>query len=227
MASYHVQIKMTLSAAGPVLVSSGADNQTKPEMEDTVFLMGKSDGRDTYVIPGSSLKGVISHYLDLPETAYLFGYVNKQDPYKREKNSRKSKIAVSDFYADMDTIETDIRYSTALGSISQSAKSTSLNNMQPVIKGDFHGNLRMKDVSADEICKILNAIAAIDRFEICIGGKTSRGFGRMRVSDFQMTASNGYDKQTLKPLICGEYDSFVTAKTDFSAKIKKEEVPQT
>ena len=219
--SYEVQIKLTLSAAGPVLVSSGSDNQVHPEMADHIFLMGKSDGKDTYVIPGSSLKGVIRHYL-CRQPDYSDGMIEELFG-KIGGETKKSKIAFSDLYADMNTVQTEIRNSTALGGVSQSAKNGTLNNMQPVTRGNFCGNIRsLKALNAQELCMILDAIQAIDCFTICIGGKISRGFGRMHVSSFSMTLSDGYDPATMRPRIAAEYDSFVTAKTALSAECSGE-----
>lgn len=211
---YQTILKFTLSPVGPVLVSSGSANKLHPELPDNTFLMSSNNGEDTFVIPGSSLKGVIKHYLyricKTDETVdRLFGSA-------QNKNARKSRVSVADAFADMATVQTTLRHSTALGSVSQSAKNGSLNNMMAVIDGDFAADIRMKDVTDAEILMILRALQAIESHEICIGGKISRGFGRMCVKDFQMTVSSGYDTE-LRPVIVGEFDSLATAVTAVSS----------
>ena len=205
---YQTILKFTLSPAGPVLVSSGSANKLHPELPDNTFLMSRNHGEETFVIPGSSLKGVIKHYLyRISETDenvdWLFGGA-------QNKNARKSRVSVADAFADMTTVETSLRHSTALGSVSQSAKSGSLNNLMAVIAGDFAAGIRMKNVTEAEILMILRALQAIEAHEICIGGKISRGFGRMHIKDFQMTVCCGYDAE-LHPVIAGEFDSLSTA----------------
>lgn len=208
--TYQVLLQFTLSPAGPVLVSSGSGNKLHPELPDNTFLMSYDGEQDAFVIPGSSLKGVIRHYLyriqqNDRQVDALFGFVEKKD-------AKKSKISVSDAFADMKTAETTVRHSTALGSVSQSAKNGTLNNMQAVTNGAFAGNIRLKNVNKDEILMILNSLKAINRGEICVGGRISRGFGRMRITQFQMTASGGYDAD-LKPIIAGAFDSLDKALT--------------
>ena len=205
---YQVQIEYVLSADGPVLVSSGSGNKLHPELPDSTFLTSRDGGQEVFVIPGSTLKGVVRHYLcsikGVPAVDSLFGDVKKE-------GARKSRIAFSDAFADMDTIKTAIRYNTALGSVSQSAKGGSLNNCQAVIRGRFPGNIRMNNVSGQEIDMIVGAFSAIDNRMLFIGGKSSRGFGRMRVDSFVMTVSDGYDKETLRPHVTGRADSLESA----------------
>ena len=207
--NYHVQMTFKLCPAGPMLISSGSRNKLHPELPDNTFLMSWDGTQDSYVIPGSSLKGVLRHYLyqsgcNPLEVDTLFGTAGNQ-------NSKKSRISVSDAYADMKTIETALRHTTALGSVSQSAKGGSLNSMQAVIAGSFSGNIRLSNVNKEEIRLILLALLAVESGEICIGGKISRGFGRVHISDFCMTVSEGYDENSLRPIVKGSYDSLGSA----------------
>lgn len=207
---YQTILKFTLSPAGPVLVSSGSANKLHPELPDHTFLMSRNLGEETFVIPGSSLKGVIKHYLyRISENDEQVERLLGNPP---EADARKSRVSVADAFADMATVQTTLRHSTAIGAVSQSAKSGSLNNMMAVIAGDFAAGIRMKDVTEAEILMMLRALQAIEQQEICIGGKISRGFGRMRIKDFQMTVSCGYDAN-LHPVIAGEFDSLTTAAT--------------
>ena len=211
---YQTILKFTLSPDGPVLVSSGSANKLHPELPDNTFLMSRNNGEETFVIPGSSLKGVIKHYLyRICENDEQVEQLLGNQP---EAAARKSRVSVADAFANMATVKTTLRHSTALGAVSQSAKSGSLNNMMAVIAGVFAANIRMKDVTEAEILMLLRALQAIELHEICIGGKISRGFGRMHIKDFQMTVSCGYDTN-MCPIIAGEYDSLATAVTAVSS----------
>lgn len=208
---FDALINYTICPKGPVLVSASNGNKLHPEMPDRTFLKSCDNGVEKYVIPGSSLKGVIRHYLykkqsdDLVDS--LFGYSDK-----KKKENLKSRVSISDAFADMDTIETTVRYSTAIGSVSQSAKRGSLNQCEAVIKGNFNGTMRLRSVSEAEIAMLLSALNAMNSGEICVGGRISRGFGRISVNQFEMTVTQGY-KTDLTPNIIGNYTSIDDALT--------------
>ncbi|MCD8094861.1 MAG: RAMP superfamily CRISPR-associated protein [Ruminococcus sp.] len=209
-----VHISFNLSADGPVLVSSGSKNSIHPERPDNMFLRGMDKGKECYVIPGSSIKGIVKHYL---YTIYTDEQIDKLFGYTAKENNLKSCICFYDAYADMDTIRSTIRYSTAVGSVSQSAKTGSLNNLEAVTAGNFKCNIVLKNVTDDEIKMILNAIEAIDVGMIFIGGKVSRGFGKMKVNDFKMILSKGYD-ENLTPIPCGSYESLQNAVKQYESR---------
>lgn len=199
----------TISAAGPVLIADGSSSKLNPELTDNRFLSGTdASGNRVYVIPGSSIKGVIRHYLynymNDTQINELFGYAGKNGKYK-------SKISFSDAYADMETVETILRTNTRIGSVSQGANK-GLNDALAVNKGDFHCSFRMCNYSTEELKWILSALNGFHTGEICIGGRVSRGFGRVRVSDFHMIVAAGYTKE-LKPRVIGEYVSLEAAMT--------------
>lgn len=52
-----------LCAVGPVIVGSGRSNELDPTLPDTTFLSGNNGEEETFVIPGSTIKGVIRHYI--------------------------------------------------------------------------------------------------------------------------------------------------------------------
>lgn len=200
----------TISADGPILISSGSSNRVNPDLPDACFLTGKNEsGKMVYVIPGSSVKGVVRHYLEdvgklsPAQAEEMFGTVKGQ--------SIRSKISFSDAYADMKTVQTDIRYQTAINPVSQSAKKNTLNNMEVVIAGAFPCHFRLLNYSKAELDALLFAIGAFDRGELCIGGRISRGFGTVRITDFHMKVIKGYDKETLSPNVIKIYDVLADA----------------
>ncbi len=220
----------TLSAAGPIIIKSTDATKLTPETADAIFLRsGTGDGKDAFVIPGSSIKGVVRHYLetapDVPKLlpagdqktfwTELFGSV--------EKPACKSKIAFSDAFADMETIETSIRYQTKIDAVSQGAAGGSLNSMQAVTKGDFPCSYRIRNLNAEELAVFAKAMAAFDAGELCIGGRISRGYGRVRIKDFQLVLTNGYD-QELRPRIlrtCDSLEAFLTNLDELKSMILK------
>lgn len=209
--------QFTISAAGPVLVSSGASNRVNPDLSDACFLRGQDgSGELAYVIPGSSIKGVMRHYLEdmgklsPAQAEVMFGRV-KAEATSRKVDPVRSKIALSDAYAVPGTVKTDIRYQTAINPVSQSAKGGSLNNMEVVIAGEFPCSFRLLNYEENELEALLCAIAAFNSGELCIGGRISRGFGTVQIRHFHMKLIQGIEKETLLPHVIASYDSLADA----------------
>ena len=216
---YPAIMKLTLTADGPLLVSSGSANRLHPELPDYTFMTSRVNGTDTYVIPGSALKGTVKHYLYRTcESDALIEALFKSD----QKPLKKSRISFQDAFADMDTVETAVRHSTAIGSVSQGPQHGTLNNLIAVIAGVFSTCIRMRDASVQEIKMILQALQAVNRHDICFGGRVSRGFGRMHIGRFSMTVSDGYDA-FLRPNIAGQYDTLSAAEEAYSSAVLQTE----
>lgn len=192
-----------MSADGPVIVATGSSNRISPEKTDTCFLMSNDNGKPVYVIPGSSIKGAIRSYV---EERFCFDEEKIKKLFGDAKPNRsiKGKISFYDAFADMDTIKTDIRYNTAISPIGQGVKTGSLNCIEAVTAGNFSTGFTMKNADDREFHYIIKALNGLNEGEICIGGRKSRGFGNMKIKDFKLTVTNGFDNE-LKPVIVGEY----------------------
>ena len=198
----------TISADGPLLVKSGTSNKTDPALPDARFLTGKDGETEAYVIPGSSLKGVIRHYLEdnhiLEEAAVksLFG--------THIGGSLRGRLSLSDAYADMSTVHIIHRTNTALGAVSQSTLRGSLNNTDTLDQGHFRCSFRILNPSEKDICALLNALDAMNRHILFIGGRTSKGYGRISVKDFQMRVIDGFTP-AFEPNITAEFSDLAQA----------------
>lgn len=194
-----------LSADGPVLVSEGGSNKPDPTRPDNTFmtgLFGAEHNDAAYVIPGSTIKGVLRNrmydILSDDEVKTIFG--------KIDNGNQKSKIKFNDAYAIMDTVITSVRHSTAIDPFTQSAKRTSLHNMEVVEKGIFKAGFIFKNYTSIEMEKLMLALCDINSGAVRFGGKISRGFGKMNVDNFHMKVNSGYDAD-LKPINEMEFDS--------------------
>lgn len=207
----EIKCSFTISADGPIIVSDGNSNRTNPEKPDNCFLMSRDNGMPAYVIPGSSIKGVIRKYVEEcfffneSRITALFGSVKKP--------AFKSKISFFDAFADMETIKTDMLFNTAISPVGQSAKTGSLNSVEAVIEGNFHTGFTLKNAGGTEFKYIIKALNALDDGEICIGGRKSRGFGNVKINNFRLVVSNGFDID-LKPVIVAEYNNAKTLLED-------------
>lgn len=198
-----------LAADGPVLVSEGGSNKPDPTRPDNTFmtgLLGSEHDKTAYVIPGSTIKGVVRHHMfdmmsdDKVDT--IFGKIGKEN--------QKSKIKFNDAYALMETVITSVRHSTAIEPCTQSAKSGSLNNMEVVEKGIFKAGFIFNNYENFEMEKLLLALYDINAGEVRFGGKISRDFGKMNVENFHMKVNSGYDAD-LKPINEMMFDSLEAA----------------
>ncbi len=186
-----------LCADGPVLISSGQSNKTNPTLPDNTFMTGfygKEHIRN-YVIPGSTVKGVIRHYmtdngLNERSAEELFG--------KIQGGALKSKIKFNDAYAVPETVVAAVRHSTKLDPLIQSAQTGTLNNMQVIESGVFKAAFTIKNFTNTEMEKLLCAIYDINLGAVTFGGKKSRGFGHMKVENFILTSFDGYNRDLTK-----------------------------
>lgn len=184
-----------LCADGPVLISSGQSNKTDPTLPDNTFMTGfyGKDHVKNFVIPGSTVKGVIRHYMTdcfSDEFNEFFGTLRPQ--------AYKSKIKFNDAYAVPDTVVTAVRYSTKLNPLIQSAETGTLNNMQVVESGVFKASFSVKNYTDTEMEKLLCAIYDINSGAVTFGGKKSRGFGHMKVQNFRLYSFDGYNSDLSK-----------------------------
>lgn len=209
--------EFTLSAAGPVLVSSHGGNEIDPTLPDSTFLMGSTETGMAYVIPGSSIKGVIrNRYCDIicdeNSVKKLFGYIDNTN-----KIVQRSKVSFHDAYADMDTVRVLTRYSTAIDSAIQGAKRNSLNNVQVVEKGDFMAGFKAVNCDYKEIRLLLKIIDDVNSGLVRFGGRKSRGFGAMTVTSFKLTVKKGLD-ENFNEKVEQVFDSLDEALAAYSAR---------
>lgn len=195
----------TITANGPLMIADGSSNRTDPSKPDTCFLTGAVNGDRVYVIPGSSIKGVVRGYVE-----DMLGKKNAEMLFGSVKPAIKSKVAFYDAFADMSTVKTDIRYNTAISAIGQNAVNGSLNSVEALIKGSFPAKLTVKNAEEKELLYILKALRALDTGELCIGGRKSRGYGLVNINDFNLRLFGGYDN-ALNPVVFAEFDEVRTA----------------
>lgn len=212
-----VVAEFILSAVGPVLVGSKGSNELDPTLPDAAFLMGSDGEQKAFVIPGSTIKGVIrSRYCDVNgnvPTEEVFGCINGQ-------KTHRSKLYFHDAYADMKTVKCGIRYSTAIKSINQNAKKNSLNNMQAVEKGDFHAGFKAINCTDENIYALLKILDEVNFGLVKFGGRKSRGFGAMKISSFTLRENSGFDENfNEKEKIV--YHSLEDALKAYSERVKK------
>ncbi len=216
-----VTAKFTLSAAGPILVGNKGSNEFDPTLPDTTFLMGNNGEEAAFVIPGSTIKGVIrSRYCEKTgkkdnddSVEALFGKANGNNP-------QRSKISFHDAYADMETIKAGVRHFTSINSINHNAVKGSLRDIQVVEKGDFYGDFKAINCTEQEIYTILQILDEVNLGLVKFGGQKSRGFGTMEISSFGLEENQGFD-ENLRAKDENLYNSLEEALKAYSERVKK------
>lgn len=186
-----------LCPLGPVLVSGGHSHKTDPTVPDITFMTGfsKNGGitEECYVIPGSTVKGVLRHYIQdnyiesQADVDILFGKITG--------GAQRSKINFHDAYAVPETVRSSLRNSTRLDPNNQAPVHHSLNNMEVIEKGVFKAGFQISNFTQREMEAILLTLLDINTGAVRFGGKVSRGFGQMYVDNFSMTANKGYSSE--------------------------------
>lgn len=174
---------------GPVLIQSGNSNKIDPTLPDASFVRGLYKGKMTLVIPGSTIKGVIRsrvHDIDSSIVDGLFGKVGNEP--------QKSKIGFHDAYAIPESVVTNIRYNTKIDNKSHSAERGSLRTLEVAERGVFNAGFRLINYEEAELHLILKALSDINTGLVRFGGGKSRGFGMMKLDNFQIDVSEGFDK---------------------------------
>ncbi len=198
------KVEFELLADGPVLISSGRSHKTDPTMPDTTFMTGycgKDHTEECYVIPGSTIKGVLRHYLQDyynfsdSDAGILFGRIPNNS---NRSPAQKSKVKFNDAFADPATIRTAVRNSTKINPLTQAPVGGSLNNMEAIEAGVFKASFSIRNFTNKEMSSLLNALRDINTGAVRFGGRVSRGFGQMKLGSFSLTANEGYNNE-LKP----------------------------
>ncbi len=186
--------EFVLSADSPVLVAAKYAGELDPTTVDAQFLMGSNGGEERCVIPGSTLKGVFRNFFETNDgyetldTGSLFGTLNGND-----QKAQTGRISFHDAYA-LGKVGMTVRQTTALDPCLQSAKKGTLNNVLAVEKGDFGAGFTVVNYYDKEILFLIEALELLNEGFIRIGGRKSRGFGKMTVKSFRITTIDGFNR---------------------------------
>ncbi len=193
-----------ICADGPVLISSKYSGEIDPTKPDIQFLQSLNGNESVFVIPGSTIKGVIRNFiendgklLDNISISKLFGTVKNNGDV-----TLKSRISFHDAYANMSNIHTTFRNSTAIHPHTQAALGTSLNNVIAVDKGSFNAGFTIVNFSYEELYAVLNALEMANVGFVRFGGRKSRGYGKVRIEDFELTIIDGFTEDMKEKISC-------------------------
>ena len=182
----------------PLTIGSGSSNELDPSLPDITFVSGFDGAQRAFVIPGSSLKGVLRSYIEknysVSAASALFGALKTA-----KDGSTKSKIAVYDAFADMSKTQYSVRYQIKIDPHNQCTNKSSLRNIQTVNQGVFKASFAITNFSDDELKYVYDALNRLNDGLLRLGAKTSVGFGKVSIENFKLRIYLTPDPVTLSP----------------------------
>lgn len=206
------KISFKLRPDSPISIRSGDNNALNPVLPESRFIRSYRDGEQEIVIPGSSLKGVFrsraERLLKEKKVCDIFGrqnecesqvrsYLNKDDQKDGKKVYKlqcpvcktfggkkiKSRIEFKDSFPEKDTVKLGIRYNVGIDRVKGAAIKGALFDPEILEDGIFPVDIYMKNIFKWQLKLIISIINDMNEGYVTIGGVTTRGFGKVVISD--------------------------------------------
>ncbi|NLK98544.1 MAG: CRISPR-associated RAMP protein [Epulopiscium sp.] len=208
----EAKITYTLKTLSPLYIKSGKNDSLNPTGIDESFLKVYKDGNPVPVLPGTSIKGVFRSRAEKiltnscdPLNNNCGKKVDKRNDngtarYKKScpacklfgSTALKSRILFGDAYPEGDyTIGT--RQTVAIDRITGSSKKGALFDLEYVEDALFKGEIEIQNFFQWHIKVLTELFEQVNEGFVIFGGVTSKGFGRMKLEDFQIRLKY-YDK---------------------------------
>lgn len=165
-----VYYQLTMKPQSPLRIGDG-----NTEVTDNDVLL---DGRNYPFIPGSSLAGIIRSMFEEADKEKLFGFV------KIDGTSENSKIIVSDAVLDSDTTQNDftvsVRDGVGIDKCGMAIPNAKYDFQIIETQKDFTSVIECDFDSEEDKATVEGVLEKIVQNGICVGAKTTRGFGEMK-----------------------------------------------
>ncbi|WP_058485139.1 type III CRISPR-associated RAMP protein Csx7 [Defluviitalea phaphyphila] len=205
-------ISYKLKTVSPLYIGSHNEDSLNPNAVDNSFLTVYRDGNPVPVLPGTSLKGVLRSNSEKILEGSCDPLRNncgkkvdrkKDDGTARYKKScpvcklfgstaLKSRILFGDAYPEGE-YKIGARKSVAIDRITGAAKGSALFDFEYVEDALFKGNIQIQNFFKWHIKLLIDLFERINEGYIVFGGFTSKGFGRMKLEEFNIVLRY-YDK---------------------------------
>lgn len=207
----EAKISILLHTKGPLTIRSAQGKLLDPTLLDMQCVKSRYQGKDTVVIPGSSLKGVIRSRYE--KIVSLFGgkccniFNDKNDcngkmrekkniPYQQQGEYVYQKvcpacklfgslnIASRIYIADAYPVDECIlgeRTGVGINRITGAAQKGALYDFEVVEDGIFRVEMTLKNYELYQMALLLYVLKDLDEGYVALGAATTRGNGRMEV----------------------------------------------
>lgn len=208
----EAKILLVLKTRSPLSIRIGEQKSINPMLPDMQCVKSRYQGKDTVIIPGSSLKGVIrSRYEKL---VGLFG-VTCCNPFDKNSSCRRkkgttpeprgkaiyqrmcpacklfgsvaiaSRIYIADAYPVGEIVMGE-RTGVGINRITGGAQPGAIYDFEVVEEGSFQVNITLKNYELYQLILLLYVLKDLDEGYVVLGGATTRGNGRMEVRDIRI-----------------------------------------
>ena len=207
----EAKITILLHTKSPLSIRSAQGKLLDPALPDMQCIRSRYQGKDTVIIPGSSLKGVIrTRYEKIVklfggECCNIFDHnnsCNKPANWKNKSYEEKkryvytkicpvcqlfgsqaiiSKIYFADAYPVGEYVVSE-RTGVAINRITGAAQKNALYDFEVVEEATFQVEITLKNYELYQIALLMYVLKDLDEGYVRLGSATTRGTGRMEVT---------------------------------------------
>lgn len=210
----EARVSFLLHTKSPLTIRSAQKKLLNPTLLDMQCIKSRYQGKDTVIIPGSSLKGVLrSRYekivrllggnccnifdrtqckkIKVPkdklyETRGLYVYEHMCHVCQLFGSTGiASRIYIADAYP-VETSITGERTGVGINRITGAAQKGALYDFEVVEEGSFQVDITLKNYEIYQIILLLYVLKDLDEGYISLGAATTRGNGRMEIQNLEI-----------------------------------------
>lgn len=211
----EANLSFLLHTKSPLMIKSAQGKLLDPTLPDMQCIKSRYQGKDTIIIPGSSLKGVIrSRYEKIID---LFGgkccdIFNRENCCKKPKDVLKkiyqdrgkyvyqnvcpacqlfgsteiaSRISIADSYP-VGEYRIGERAGVGINRITGAAQKGALYDYEVVEEGNFQVKIILKNYEIYQLVLLLYVLKDLNEGYVSLGAATTRGNGRMEVQELKI-----------------------------------------
>lgn len=211
----EVKISVLLHTKSPLTIRSNKSKLIEPAVFDMQCIKSRYQGKDTVIIPGSTLKGVLRSRYE--KISGLFGEkcCNIFDKYERcgkpkdwDKRPYKeqgayvyknmcpacklfgsldmaSRIYIPDTYPEGECVMGG-RKGVAINRITGASHKSALYDFEVVEEGKFRAIIRLKNYELYQMALVLFVLKDLDEGYVSLGASSTRGNGRMEIQEMDI-----------------------------------------
>jgi len=210
--SNEAKLSFVLHTKSPLSIRNQKTNVMDPTLPDMQCMRSRYHGMDTVIIPGSSLKGVIrSRYEKIVNLfegkccnvvdRYDACKVSEQFSYEERGKKVYEKVCPACQLFGSTSIGARIRFTDAypmsspvigerngvgINRITGAAQRGALYDFEVVEEGSFHVEIFLQNYELYQLVLLLYVLKDLDEGYVTVGGATTRGNGRLELTDFDI-----------------------------------------
>lgn len=204
----EVQFQFIIKTDGPLFLKSSEDNSLNPIAADSSYMTAYKNGKLVPYIPGTSLKGVFRSATERMLSSECCDILYKNTSCLKEKEAKelngreryvksclacklfgsktlKSRISFGDAYVE-GLYKTSKRTCVAIDRVTGAAKGGALYDMEYIEDASFKETIRIQNFEKWQIKLLILLLNEMNEGYIALGGMTSKGFGKVLVSDIKV-----------------------------------------